>query len=124
MKVTLAPSPSRRDAVITYILAAGFGGAGYYLGTQSKKYKDELTKEIAEGMPPPDPNDPRFVKGKAFAIGADAAFVLGGIAALTAVYYTFRDKGPSSTALIDVSAMALQPQIGNGYAGLGMEVQW
>ncbi|MDX2087118.1 MAG: PEGA domain-containing protein [Kofleriaceae bacterium] len=124
VKVTLAPSPSRRDAVVAYIVAAGFAGGGVYLGMQSEKYRDALTKEIADGMPPPDSNDPRFFKGKAFAIGADAAFVLAGVTALTAVYYTFRDKGAPSTALIDVSAMALTPQIGNGYAGLGMEVQW
>ena len=50
--------------------------------------------------------------------------MIAGITALTAVYYTFRDKGAPSTALIDVRALALQPQIGPGYAGLGMEVQW
>ena len=124
VKVTLAPKPSRSDAVVAYILAAGFGAGGVYLGMQSQKYKDELTDEIAAGDPPPDNNDDRFWKGKAFAIGADAAFVLAGVTALTAVYYTFRDKGASSTALIDVSAMSLQPQIGIGYAGLGMEVKW
>ena len=124
VKVTLAPKPSRSDAVVAYILAAGFGAGGVYLGMQSQKYKEELTDEIAAGDPPPDNNDDRFWKGKAFAIGADAAFVLAGFTALTAVYYTFRDKGASSTALIDVSAMSLQPQIGIGYAGLGMEVKW
>jgi hypothetical protein len=64
------------------------------------------------------------VKGKIFAIAADVTFAIAGVTALTAIYYTFRDKGQPSTGLIDVRAMALSPQIGPGYAGVGMEVSW
>ncbi len=124
IKVGLAPTPSRSDAVIAYVLAAGFAGGGIYLGLQANKYRDELHNEIAAGNPPPDPEDPRFFKGKAFAIAADATFVIAGITALTAIYYTFREKGEPSKALIDVRALALQPQIGPGYAGLGMGMSW
>jgi hypothetical protein len=124
IKIGLAPRPSRSDAVIAYILAAGFGGGGIFLGLQANKYHDDLQKEIKAGNPPPDSNDPRFTKGKAFAIGADAAFALAGITALTAIYYTFRDKGAPSTGLIDVRALALTPEVGPNYAGLGMEVHW
>jgi hypothetical protein len=124
VRITLAPNPSRSDAVVAYVLAAGFGGGGVFLGLQSNKYRDDLKKEITAGNPPPDSNDPRFIKGKIFAIAADATFVVAGITALTAVYYTFRDKGPPSTGLIDVRALALTPEIGPGYAGLGMGVRW
>jgi hypothetical protein len=128
IKVGLAPKPSRGDAVVAYILAAGFGGGGAFLGLQANKYRDELKKGITDGTTgtnvPPDTNDPRFFKGKAFAIAADATFVLAGITALTAIYYTFRDKGPPSTGLIDVRALAITPQIGREYAGVGMEVRW
>lgn len=124
VKVVLARKPSRSDAVIAYVLAAGFTGGGIFLGLQANKYRDELKTEIANGNPPPDPEDPRFTKGKIFAIAADATFVIAGITALTAVYYTFRDKGAPSTALIEVNSIALQPQIGLDYAGLGMEVHW
>jgi hypothetical protein len=124
IKVGLAPTPSRSDAVIAYVLAAGFGAGGIYLGTQANSYRDELKSAIAKGDPPVDPNDGRFTKGKIFAIAADATFVVAGITALTAVYYTFRDKGAPSTALIDVRALALLPQVGAGYAGLGMEAHW
>ena len=72
----------------------------------------------------PDSNDPRFTNGKLWAIGADAAFAVAGITALTAVYYTFREKGAPSTGLIDVRALALRPEIGPGYAGIGMGVSW
>jgi tetratricopeptide (TPR) repeat protein len=124
VRITLAPTPSRSDAIVAYVLAAGFGGGGIVLGLQANKYRDNLTKEIAAGNPPPDSNDPRFTKGKIFAIAADAAYAVAGITALTAVYYTFRDKGPPSTGLIDVRALALRPEIGPGYAGLGMGVSW
>ncbi len=124
IKVGLAPKPGRSDAVIAYVLAAGFGGGGIFLGLQANKYSDQIKTAIAKGDPPPDSNDPRFTKGKIFAIAADATFVIAGITALTAVYYTFRDKGAPSTALIDVRALALTPQIGPGYAGVGMEARW
>jgi hypothetical protein len=124
VKVTLAPKASRSDAVVAYVLAAAFGGGGVFLGLQANKYRDELRTGIDGGNPPVDTNDSRFTKGKIFAIAADATFVIAGITALTAIYYTFRDKGASSTGLIDVRALALQPQIGPGYAGAGMEVHW
>ncbi|HEU0035726.1 MAG TPA: PEGA domain-containing protein [Kofleriaceae bacterium] len=124
MKVTLAQKPSRSDAVVAYILAGAFTGGGVFLGLQAQKYKNELRDEINAGDPPPDSRDPRYTKGKAFSIAADATFVVAGITALTAVYYTFRDKGAPSTGLIDVRAIALTPEVGPGYAGLGMEVTW
>jgi len=124
IKVALAPEPSRSDAIVAYILAAGFTGGGVYLGLQANKYKDQLTNEIRDGNPPPDSNDPRFLKGKIFAIAANVSFGLGALTALGAIYYTFREKGAPSTGLIDVRALALQPQIGPGYAGIGMETHW
>jgi len=124
VRITLAPTPSRSDAIVAYVLAAGFGGGGIVLGLQANKSRDDLKKEIAAGNPPPDSNDPRFTKGKIFAIAADAAYAVAGITALTAVYYTFRDKGAPSTGLIDVRALALRPELGPGYAGLAMGVSW
>src|SRR5262249_2840701 len=105
VRVTLAPAPGRSDAFVTFLLAAGFGGGGAYLGLQANQLRDALKKEIAAGKPPPDSNDPRFLRGKYYAIGADAAFAIGGIAALAAMYYTFRDKGAPSTAAIDVRSI-------------------
>jgi len=124
IKVSLAPVPSRSDAIVAYVLAGGFTAGGIVLGLQANKYRDQLRDGIDKGEPPIDTNDDRFTKGKIFAIAADATFVIAGITALTAVYYTFRDKGPPSTGLIDVRALALSPQLAPGYAGLGMEVHW
>jgi hypothetical protein len=124
IRVTLAPKPGRGDAIVTGILAGAFAGGGVFLGLQANKYRDDLRKEIDAGLVPPDSNDPRFLRGKIFAIAADATFAIAGITALTAVYYTFRDKGASSRGLVDVRALALRPEVGPGYAGLGMGVSW
>jgi PEGA domain len=124
IKAGLAPTPSRTDAIVAGVLAAGFTAGGVVLGMRSNDLRDELKKDIAAGAPPPDPEDPRFQRGKIYAYAADGMYVVAGITALTAVYYTFRDKGRPSTALIDVRALALTPQVGPNYAGLDMEVRW
>jgi hypothetical protein len=124
IKVDLAPQPGRADAVVAYVFSAGLLGGGIYLGLQSSKLHDDLQKGISAGMPPVDQNDPRFTRGKYYAWAADGAYVVSGITALLGVYYTFRDKGAPSAATIDVRAVALTPEIGPGYAGLGMEVHW
>jgi hypothetical protein len=124
VKVTLAPKPSRSDAVVAYVFAAGLTAGGIVLGLQSQKRLDELKDEIDAGMPPPDPNDGRFDSGKYFAWGANACYALGAATGLYAVYLTLRDKGPPSTALLDVRSLALQPAVGPEYAGVAMGGKW
>lgn len=124
IKVSLAKKPSRSDAIAAYALSAVFLGGGAYAGLQSNKLRDELDADIMAGTPPVDSEDPRFLRGKIYAWVADGAFVLGGVTALTAIYYTFRDKGLPSTAILDVGAVGFSPQVGPTYAGLGMEVSW
>ena len=124
VRASLSKKPGRGDAIAAYVVSGIFAGAGIYLGLQAKGIEDELNTDIAAGDPPVDSDDPRFTRGKIFSISADAAFAVSGIVALTAIYYTFRDKGAPSTGTVDVRAIALEPQIGPGYAGLGMEVHW
>jgi hypothetical protein len=124
VKVGLAQKPGRGDAVTAYVFTALFVGGGIALGLQANNLHDQIKKEIDAGMPPPDSSDPRFQKGKIFAIAADASFGIAVITGISALVYTFRDKGPASTAAIDRHVLALQPQLGPRYAGLGMEVPW
>ena len=124
VKLIQSPEQGHSDAIVAYVFTALFAGGGIYLGTQASSLHDQLTKEIAAGNPPPDSNDPRFLRGKIYAISADACFALTAITAITAVYYTFRDKGPPTRAQIDARTLAIQPEIGTTYAGLGMEVHW
>ena len=123
IKVTLQPTPSRTDAIVTGVIAVAFGGAGVALGVVSNGQRDDLKKGVS-GSPPIDSNDPRFSKGKTYAIAADAAYAAAGITALLSLYYTFRDKGAPSTGVVDVRALALRPEVGPGYAGIGMGVSW
>src|SRR5258706_1446374 len=102
VKVVLQPQRGRGDAIAAYVVTAVFGGAGIYCGLQASKLHDDLQKGITAGMPPVDSNDPRILRGKIYAISADAGFAIAGITALTALYYTFREKGTPSTALVDV----------------------
>jgi len=123
VKVVLAIKPSRADAIVAYALAAGFTGGGIFLGLRANSLRDDIKDDIANGVLV-DRDDARFNHGKYYAIAADAAFLIGGITAITAVYYTFRDKGPPSAAAVEINSIAIQPQVGPTYAGLGMELHW
>jgi hypothetical protein len=120
VRVQQAQRPGHKDAIVAYVLTAAFAGGGIYLGSQAKSLKSDLQADIDAGMPPIDNNDPRFFRGKVYAIAADGCFAIAGVTFLTAVYYTLRDKGPPSRATIDVHAIALQPQLGPTFAGMGL----
>jgi tetratricopeptide (TPR) repeat protein len=124
VKVGFAKSPSRTDAIIAYSLTGIFLGGGIFAGVKANSIKSGLDKDIKAGMPPVDDDDPRFTRGKIYAIAADSLFALSVVTGLTAIYYTFREKGPPSTAIIDVNALSVVPQVGPTYAGVGMEVKW
>lgn len=125
LRAELAEEPGRGDAIWAYIFTGIFLGGGIYLGIEAQNIHDELANEIATGMPAaPDPADPRFQRGKLFAYGADAAYALAGISFVTALYYTFRDKGPPSTATSEVRSLSARPEVAPGYAGLGLKVSF
>ncbi|HUH01542.1 MAG TPA: PEGA domain-containing protein [Kofleriaceae bacterium] len=126
LRADLAKNPGRGDAIWAYVFTGAFLGGGIYLGLQASNIESELEGEISmnAGQVPPDSEDPRFMRGKLFSIGADAAFALAGITAITAVYYTFRDKGRPSTGALDVRAVALEPRFSPTFAGAVMEVNW
>ncbi len=118
IKISQAKKPGHGDAIVAYVIAGIFGGGGIYLGLQAKDLKDQLQKDIDAGMPPVDNNDPRFLRGKIYSIAADGAFAVGGIALITAVIYTIRDKGPATRGSIEARTLALQPVVGSDMAGL------
>ncbi len=128
MRAQLSKRPGRGDAIAAGVVSMLFAGGGIYLGLQAKGLEDDLRSEIDAGNPPPDDEDPRVMRGKYFAIGADVAFGVSGIVALTALYYTFRDKGAPSTGQIDVRAIAGKPEfrpvLTPESAGVAMEVSW
>lgn len=124
LRVDLAKNPGRGDAVWAFVFSGLFAGGGVALSLQSQQLHEQLTDEIRIGQPPIDRNDPRFFRGKLFAGGGAVLYGLAGITALTAIYYSFRTKGPPSKGALDTRAVSLQPQLGKSYAGLGMEVSF
>lgn len=124
MRADLAPSPSRTDAIVSYLFAAALVGGGYYLGGKAQDTRDELAAEIAAGAPPPDNNDPRlgwgFKSGKTYSTASAALYGLGATTLVLAVYYTFRDKGRPSTGSSDIRAISFEPTVQPDYAGFGL----
>jgi hypothetical protein len=119
IKVAFAPEPSRVDAIVTYVLAAALGGTGVGLYLHGGKLEDQ---------------DPTDKQADYFKYGAYGAWGIGGITLLTAVYYTFRDKGPPSKARVDTQQLptttaariraGLRPEVGPGYVGGGLALTW
>ncbi|HTR53697.1 MAG TPA: PEGA domain-containing protein, partial [Kofleriaceae bacterium] len=124
LKVNMSPEPGRGDAIAAYVVTAIFLGGAIYAGEQANDLKDQLSLAIAKGNPPPSSNDSRILKGKIYAISADAGFGIAAIAGITAIVYTFRDKGSPSLGAVDMRALAIQPEIGPNFAGLGVGGAW
>ena len=101
----LVKRPGRADAVVAYIftglLAGGATGAYFY----------------AKGL---KMDDSMYDKRDYIKYGAYAGWGLAGVVGLSAIYYTFRDKGPPSTGTVDVKALALTPALGSDFAGLSV----
>lgn len=107
LNVTFNPKPPRSTAWTSAVISAVFVGAGTYMGLQSSKLRSGLKNDIKNGLPI-DSNDPRVARGKLWAYGADAAFALGTVTGLLAVW-SFLSSGPESTADIDSRAIGLAP---------------
>lgn len=115
LNVKFSPQPSRSRAWTTAIISGLFLGGGVYLGLESNKLRDELKRDSKDPVKLTDNNDPRVRRGRYFAIGADVAFGLGALTALTSVI-SFLSSGPDSTAEVDTRQIGLAPM---GSGGMG-----
>ena len=120
----LAKKPGRTDAIFAYVFSAGFAVGGFFLASEAESIKDELQTDVDAGMPPPDGSDSRFNRARIFSVAGDGLYTLAGFSLAAAIYYTFRDKGPPSSAKSDVRAIALEPSLSPEYAGVTMGVTW
>ncbi|HZL20286.1 MAG TPA: PEGA domain-containing protein [Polyangia bacterium] len=116
IEVQMSPRPPRTRAISTSIVALVFIGAGAYVGHLSQQAKDGLDSDIANHQLI-DNNDPRFLRGKVEAIGADVLYGLGAIIAATAVYGLL-EHGPDSTGVAEHKAISFAPVFGPDGAGL------
>ena len=80
-------------------------GGGAYVGHLSQQNRDGINADINNGVLV-DNNDPRFMRGKIEAIGADVLYGLGAIVAVTAVFGFFA-HGPDSTGVADSKKISL-----------------
>jgi PEGA domain len=116
IEVQMSPRPPRTRAISTSIVALVFIGAGAYVGHLSQQAKDGLNSDIANHQLI-DNNDPRFLRGKVEAIGADVLYGLGAIIAATAIY-GFLEHGPDSTGVAEHKTVSFAPVFGPDGAGL------
>lgn len=74
------------------VLAAGFLGAGIYLGVESNRLHRELTAQRSEGYL--HAGDPDIKKGFWFSVGANSAFAISAILTGSSVFQFIRDPYP------------------------------
>jgi tetratricopeptide (TPR) repeat protein len=103
LRPQLAKKPGRGDAVAAYIFAVLLAGGG----TAAYWYADNV-----------EPDGFQYENRKYIRYGAYGGWGLGALVGFVGVYYTFRDKGPPSTATIDIRSIALTPSAGPDFAGL------
>jgi hypothetical protein len=116
IEVQMSPRPPRTRAISTSIVALVFIGAGAYVGHLSQQAKDGLNSDIANHQLI-DNNDPRFLRGKVEAIGADVLYGVGAIIAATAIYGLL-EHGPDSTGVAEHRTVSFAPAFGPDGAGL------
>lgn len=102
IRPSLVETPSRTDAVVAYVFSALFAGGA----TAAYVYQGGI-----------EPTEKLYDDRKYIRYGAYAGWGLAGVIGLSAVYYTFRDKGPPSTGDVNV---ALGPTIDRSFAGLAI----
>jgi PEGA domain len=110
------PRPAKTRAISGAITALVILGGGAYVGYLSKKTKDALNADIMAGKPI-DNDDPRFLRGKLEAIGADVLFGLGAIVAISSLTSLF-SHNPDSTGAVDTKSLGFGPTLERGGGGL------
>jgi hypothetical protein len=95
----MIPKYPRGAAWTQAILAAAFIGAGAFFGDQSNRLHDQVQTDKEAGVLEED--DGRITRGRIYAIGADGAFVVGGVLAILSTYNFIKDPLPESRKEID-----------------------
>jgi hypothetical protein len=114
--VQFSPRPPKTRAISTGVTALVIIGAGAYVGHLSQGNKDAINADLKAGAHV-DSDDPRYLRGKLEAIGADVLYGFGAIIAVSAVWQLFA-HGPDSTGAVDQKSLSLAPTLGGEGAGL------
>ena len=116
LDIQFTPRPPKTRAISTGVTALLILSAGAYVGHLSTKNKDGLDADIKAGLPV-DNTDPRFMRGKLEAIGADVLYGFGALVAISFVA-TLLAHGADSTSVVDQKTLVLAPTLGSDGGGL------
>jgi hypothetical protein len=95
LRVKMIPKYPRGPAWTQAIIGAAFLGAAIYVGSESNRLYDQLKKDRESGAL--ESSDSRATRGKWFAVGADAGFVVAGVLGGLATYNFIKDPLPESS---------------------------
>jgi len=95
LHVTMIPKYPRGPAWTQAIIGAAFLGAAIYVGSESNRLYDQLKADRDNGSL--ESSDSRATRGKWFAVGADAGFVVAGALGGLATYNFIKDPLPESS---------------------------
>jgi hypothetical protein len=98
------------------VTAAIILAGGFYVGHLAQKNEDGLKADVAAGVHI-DSADPRYLRGKLEAIGADVLFGFGAIVGISAIV-SFLSHGPDSTGAVDQKALGFAPTASPAGGGL------
>ena len=121
--VRLNPKPSRIKAYVSLGVAVAFLAGGITTGIISNNRHSAISDDMAAGKMV-DSQDARLTEGKVFAVVANAAFALSGVAAALGVYYLFRKEGAESYGEANGHKIAITPIIGPNVAGFGGQLRF
>jgi len=91
----MIPKYPRGPAWTQAIIGAVFLGGAIYAGTESNRLYDQMQQDRDNGSL--ESSDSRATRGKIFAIGADAGFVVAGVLGGLATYNFIKDPLPDSS---------------------------
>jgi Tetratricopeptide repeat/PEGA domain len=91
----MIPKYPRGPAWTQAIIGAAFLGAAIYVGSESNHLYDQLKNDRESGSL--ESSDSRATRGKWFAVGADAGFVVAGVLGGLATYNFIKDPLPDSS---------------------------
>ncbi|MEI9942302.1 MAG: PEGA domain-containing protein [Pseudomonadota bacterium] len=91
----MIPKYPRGPAWTQAIIGAAFLGAAIYAGSESNRLYDQLKDDRQNGSL--EGSDSRATRGKWFAVGADAGFVVAGVLGGLATYNFIKDPLPDSS---------------------------
>jgi hypothetical protein len=91
----MIPKYPRGPAWTQAIIGAAFLGAAIYVGSESNHLYDQLKSDRESGSL--ESSDSRATRGKWFAVGADAGFVVAGVLGGLSTYNFIKDPLPESS---------------------------